>query len=205
MLTKGDWIIIGIVGILIWVAFMCIPSGAVTPTLMDNEQLIIGGHIYEPYNGTVVTVTNVRTGESLIVEPRFYDDFSILEYEYLEWQDTLGNLKMEWYTGDIINVSYGNQTVSVIANESHYFVQIDFNRPEGINPVPLIAGSTLILSACGTYYYALKRRVKKESEEVVIESISIYTWICNVVEKNWIIVGILLYLFLITLCCIVVY
>ena len=121
-----------------------------TPTLADNHPFAVQGLVFAPYTDDKVTLTNTATGESLVIGLIIHDD------ESMEYIGNLANLVEEWQEGDIITVTFSDQTFKAIATHSIQGARVDFNAPEGYIPTPFDAGTFLVLTAAG--YYLIKRR-----------------------------------------------
>lgn len=124
--------------------------------LANNDHYFIVGHIYEPYSeDNIVIITNVRTGEQL-------NEIAIdCEHGVKVYLFNLANLHQGWNNKDEMVITYHNNSTSIIIDDSMTGIQVDLNAPEGYNPIPIIAG-TLILSACGSYYYIRRKKGNKE-------------------------------------------
>jgi hypothetical protein len=145
----------------VWMVTLLIVSMACvkgSTTLADNHPFAVQGLVFAPYTDDKVTITNTATGESLVIGLISHDD------ESMEYIGNLANLVDEWQEGDIITVTFSDQTFKVIAVPNVMGARVDFNAPEGYVPTPFAAGTFLVLTAAG--YYLIKRRKDKMTETV---------------------------------------
>lgn len=155
-----------IIGLIILMSLTSLSEASV----LINEHYIVCGHVYEPYTHDSVLIENPRTNEVLEIKLQQF------EPDKKEYQVTIANFQSGWEWSDSITVSYGNEIIPAELTKGDSGTQVDFNRPFGVEPTSVIAGTILILSASGLYYRIVKRG-KNMSENTEVKE-------TNVVEKK---------------------
>ena len=139
-------------------------------SVLENEQYIICGHVYEPYTYNAATLENIRTMEIQSVE--------IIDcgHGLKEYLFNLANFRQGWLHVDAFIIRYGNQSITVQPDMNDIGIQADFNRPLDIDPIAIITGTILVLTS-GGYYYIKRKGDKNMSENVEVKE-------TNVIEKK---------------------
>lgn len=119
------------------------------------NHYIIVGHIYPPYNSSVVYLENIRTSEVIRI------NIKECEHNLKEYLFELANLKYGWKNKDKLLLTYDNKTTELIVNTKYIGIQKDINVPNKYNPISIITGTVLILSISGLYYYIKKKKINK--------------------------------------------
>lgn len=114
---------------------------------------LLCGHVYDEEGalseGIEVTLLNQRTGETQ----------TFITNERGEYLIDCLNYKQGFQNKDAITISCTYDSINAIINTDYEGIQADMNRPDDIDPVPIIAGTILVAAAGGAYFY-LKRRGK---------------------------------------------
>ena len=117
-----------------------------------NTPYVLCGRVYgqdgllSP-DGTVVTLTNLRTGDEETMQT------SAGEYMF----DCL-NFPHEYVDGDTIRIMCEYGMLEVRIDTEYYGIQADINRPSELPIMPVIVGTVLVAAAGRAYYYIKKRR-----------------------------------------------
>jgi len=98
--------------------------------------------------GVEVTLKNLRTGE---VQRVLTNDKGEFLFECL-------NFKQGFRDGDLLEVACKYETKVVKVDVQYAGIQVELNKPSGVDVKPIIAGTILISVAGGLYFYIKRRR-----------------------------------------------
>lgn len=144
-----------IIGLIVLLIIGSMSAGCVMPDDRIDEATpyILCGHVYqdgELVEGVEVTLSNERTDEIQTFVTNSKGEYLV---ECL-------NFKKGYRDGDKITISCELDSITVIVNKEEFGIQADLNRPEDVDPFPVIEGTVLIavITVGGTYYYIRKRK-----------------------------------------------
>ena len=136
---------LGLIGLLFACTVLCAAQCCVQP-------YIVCGHVYDgngkAAKGIEVTLKNLRTGE---VQRVMTNDRGEFLFECL-------NFKQGFRNGDLLEVVCKYETKVVKVDVQYAGIQVELNKPSGVDVKPIIAGTILISVAGGLYYYIKRRR-----------------------------------------------
>ncbi|RLE69803.1 MAG: hypothetical protein DRJ45_06140 [Thermoprotei archaeon] len=136
---------LGLIGILLACTILCAAQCCVQP-------YVVCGHVYDDngkvVKGVEVTLKNLRTGE---VQRVLTNDKGEFLFECL-------NFKQGFRDGDLLEVACKYETKVVKVDVQYAGIQVELNKPSGVDVKPIIAGTILISVAGGLYFYIKRRR-----------------------------------------------
>ena len=113
---------------------------------------VVCGHVYdnneELASGVEVTLKNLRTGEEQRITTNDKGEFL---FECL-------NFKQGFRNGDLLEVACKYEKKVVKVDVQYAGIQVELNKPAGVDVTPIIAGAILISVAGGLYYYIKRKR-----------------------------------------------
>jgi len=116
------------------------------------QPYVVCGHVYDDngkvVKGVEVTLKNLRTGE---VQRVLTNDKGEFLFECL-------NFKRGFRDGDLLEVACKYEMKVVRVNVQYAGIQVELNKPSGVDVKPIIAGTILISVAGGLYFYIKRRR-----------------------------------------------
>ena len=137
---------LGLIGILLSCTILCAAQCCVQP-------YIVCGHVYddngELAKGVEVTLKNLRTGEEQRVMTNDKGEFL---FECLNFK------QFGFKNGDLLEVACKYERKVVRVDVQYAGIQVELNKPSGVDVKPIITGTILISVAGGLYYYIKRRR-----------------------------------------------
>ena len=113
---------------------------------------VVCGHVYDDNGGLAkgveVTLKNLRTGEEQRITTNDKGEFL---FECL-------NFKQGFRNGDLLEVACKYEKKVVKVDVQYAGIQVELNKPSGVDVKPIIVGTILISVAGGLYYYIKRKR-----------------------------------------------